>query len=257
MSALRHGDVTEPAPGAGEATNASTATSSTPSAPRASATPTGATTRPAAASATETGPAAVALRTGPLTTAEARTITKGCTRQFHITARSTAHERFVEVGGAFPIRLLTVVVTATDGSKWGCSAPAGELQFVDGGLLGSKTNPSRTPPRVSLGVSGGVDGKPSTPDFVDASGWAVVAPDATSVRARWSVNGRPGPWVTTATFDGYAFVIAHMEAPTIVGDVLKVEAQVLGATGKVVDRAPAVGVKVASQGGVVGLEPVP
>lgn len=204
---------------------------------------------------TSTASVSEPLLVGPLTAEETRSITEACTRQFRVAARSTAHERSVEIGGAFPARFLTVVVTAADGTVWGCSAPEEDPQSVTGGDITSQTRP-RTGSRVMLGMASTMRGTGSIINFIEASGWAVLPKGATAARVRWLVNGVAHPWRTAVPVGGLAFLVVHLDAAVSAGDVLVAQAQLLDASGRVLEDTRDIRSEVVQRDGRVTLEGV-
>jgi hypothetical protein len=66
---------------------------------------------------------------------------------------------------------------------------------------------------------------------VRMTAWLAVSPAVATVQQRFSVDGVPGPWFTTAAQGGYAHLQSWLEGPEPAGSTYAVEYRVLDASG--------------------------
>jgi hypothetical protein len=74
------------------------------------------------------------------------------------------------------------------------------------------------------------------PDLLLGEGWYRVDNRVASMRQRWTVRGKPGPWYVAEAADGLVFVRSWDQSAVLkVGEQVRVETQVLDQDGRLLD----------------------
>lgn len=202
----------------------------------------------------------VQLNIGPLSPAVAQRFAAACERFMKVDVTDPAYSHAIKIdGGAYRWIGLTLVITdrATH-DAYACSGgargergngsskyeviSAGFISGPDAATYKSVVNPTdATHPAAPTDLGGFSTGiyLDNRPDSVVPDGWYRVDERVASMRQRILVNGHPTPWYVADAVDGTVYQTSWLTSTVLhKGDLVRVETQVLGADGQLLD-APA------------------
>lgn len=228
------------------ATNSHDASQPTP------ADPVPAPTRTATSAAPKQRPAAeVDVNAGPLTAAQQTKAAKDC-----IAPQEGPH-RPTEISHGIKVRTWgaqrtddTIAFTSPNGLRYACVGRGSttNTSIVGGDPAVAAENKATLPRTDATHPAAPADGAGATWAFVDfdrqpdqlaRDGWYAVDDRVASMRQRWVVRGRTGPWYVATPVDGLVFLRSWDRSAALkLGEEVQVETQVLGLNGERLD-APA------------------
>ncbi|MFG1622188.1 hypothetical protein [Kribbella sp. NPDC049227] len=190
----------------------------------------------------------VHINLGPLTATERTTAAKNCVDEMenHNTATEIGHGlKVMSWGGGKPST--TIAFTADpEGLRFGCEGTGKQMtQALVGGdpAVAARnknviTHPDATHPAAPAEGQAwfcfvDLDTKP---DVLAGEGWYSVDERVASMRQRWVVRGRPGPWYVAEPADGLVFLRSWDKSAALkLGEEVRVETQVLDHSGGLLD----------------------
>jgi hypothetical protein len=202
------------------------------------------------------GERAIELNLGPIGSEDARAFAKACLALVEPGSEVGTVTHAVRVRGWGGHEAdLTVVAEDDEGVLYGCTGqqprPGDPAPNVDGSVVGGnadavaddkivinptdETHPAAPTEGMSYQTSIELDERP---DLVALNRWYRVDERVAQVRQRIIVNGRKGPWYVARAVDGFVLLRSWTDATLRLGDVVRVESQVLDHDGGLLD-APA------------------
>ena len=185
----------------------------------------------------------VRINVRPLTAAERTTAAKDCVdeMQNHNTATEIAHGVLVRSWGGGTNT--TVAFTSDpEGLRYGC---VGNDKAMTQTIVGGDPKVAARHKTVINVPDAANPAVPSEgqawyafvdldhqPDLIAGEGWFRVDERVTSMRQRWIVRGKPGPWYVADAVDGLVFLSSWNKSTALkVGEQVQVETQVLDHNG--------------------------
>ncbi|MGW6281623.1 hypothetical protein [Kribbella sp. NPDC055071] len=208
-------------------------------------------------------PSEIDIDLGPLTAAEEAAAAQNCLSQSGDANQATQIGHATRVMSWVPGKVDSTVAftTAPEGLRVGCAGPptAMEAAVVGGDRAAAKrykialNQPDATHPAAPTEGNGSYQfiDFDKKPDLVVKDAWYRVDERVASIRQRWVMRGKPGPWYVANALDGLVFLRSWDESTALkLGETVRVETQVLDKDGKLLD-APG------DQKGGGGLTPSP
>jgi hypothetical protein len=212
--------------------------------------------------ATKPMPSEIDIDLGPLTAAEESAATKNCLSRAQEPNHPEQISHAMKVMSWVPGKVeSTVAFVAPSGVRLACEGRPTSMaaSIVGGDPAAAKPDkvvlnpPDATHPAAPTEGNGAymfIDFD-KNPDLVVKDTWFRVDERVASMRQRWVVRGKPGPWYVANALDGLVFLRSWDRSTAFkLGETVRVETQVLDHHGKLLD-APA------DQMGGGGLTPSP
>lgn len=189
----------------------------------------------------------IELDVGPLSGAVRKKIVADCTASLQGVGHATGITHAVKVRNWGTQKTQnTIALTGADGLRYACSGNGTRLDtaVVGGNAAVAAANktvitvPDATHPAAP--AEGGAwyafvdfDKKP---DLLVKQGWYSVDDRVGSMRQRWVVRGKPGPWYVAKPADGLVFLLSwNQTAPLKLGEKVQLQTQVLDHRGKLLN----------------------
>ena len=208
--------------------------------------------RPSTPAAPKQRPAAeIDVNAGSLTAAQKATAAQACIASQEGPHRPTAitHGVKVRTWGGGPAED-TIAFTSPNGLRYACVGTGSMMttSIVGGDPAVAAENKTVLPVTDATHPAAPAEGTGATWAFVDfdrqpdqlaRDGWYGVDSRVASMRQRWVVRGRTGPWFVAEPVDGLVFLRSWDRSAALkLGEEVRVETQVLGRNGELLD-APA------------------
>lgn len=185
----------------------------------------------------------VHINLGPLTAAERTTAAKNCVDEMenHNTATEIGHGlKVMSWGGGTNT---TVAFTADpQGLRYGCEGKGEAMTQTTVGGDPKVAAQHKTVINVPDAANPAVPSEGQAwyafvdldraPDLIAGEGWFSVDERVASMRQRWIVRGKPGPWYVAEAVDGLVFLSSWNKSAALkVGEQVQVETQVVDHNG--------------------------
>jgi hypothetical protein len=205
----------------------------------------------------------VQINLGPLTPAETNAAAAKCLADQDNPNHPTDLGHAIKVRSWIPGKVNTSVAftSSPEGLRIGCEGTSKSMEsaIVGGDPAAAKpykvvlNPPDATHPAAPTEGNGRLMfiELDKTPDLLVQDGWYRVDNRVESMRQRWIIRGKPGPWYVANAVDGLVFLRSWDQSTALkLGETVRVETQVLGPNGQLLD-APG------TQKGGGGLTPSP
>ncbi len=193
----------------------------------------------------------VHINVGPLTAAQRTAAAQTCVdgMENHNTATELGHGlKVMTWGGGAPTT--TIAFTADpQGLRYGCEGTGTAMTqaLVGGDPAAAARQKAVVDPPDATHPAAPAEGMAwyafvdfdRKPDLLAGEGWYRVDDRVASMRQRWIVRGKPGPWYVAEAVDGLVFLRSWNQSAALkLGEEVRVETQVLDHNGRLLD-APA------------------